>query len=229
MDILGRNRAAEELTQEIDAATDVVENTGTGVNARQAGGGGVVINTETGTRLVNARGLGNVALREGNTVQFGFGGEKVQSDWQEDNKVLGAGDRRQNETNAEEDLARGRYLEGAERELARVEAEVAQPERFVGEETPLLEEERQQEDLADLRREENVAPSGASEAEKELLASEHRIVRDASREVTKATMQDVEEILREKVVHPADLANLWMDRSIKMIKEVDGYDLGDNN
>lgn len=114
-------------------------------------------------------------------------------------------------------------------ELAQVEAEVAQPERFVGEETALLEEERQQEDLADLRREENLAPSGASEAEKELLASEHRIVKDASKAVTKATMQEVEGILREKVVHPEDLANLWMKESIRMVKEVDGYNLGDNN
>lgn len=201
MGILGRdNKAAEELTREIDAATDVVKNTETEVDVQRAndevGDDSVVINTETGVRPVNVRNLGNAALREGSTVQFGFGGENVRSDWQE---------------------------------LAQVEAEVAQPERFVGEETALLEEERQQEDLADLRREENLAPSGASEAEKELLASEHRIVKDASKAVTKATMQEVEGILREKVVHPEDLANLWMKESIRMVKEVDGYNLGDNN
>lgn len=232
MDILGRNRAAEELTQEIDAATDVVKNTETGVDIRKMPGGmngnNVVRNTEAGTGAANTQNLGNVALRGGSTVQFGFGGERVQPDWQGGNESLGGNPN--GEFGAMEGAARSeRSVEKAEQELAKIEAEVAQPEKFVGEETSFLEKERQQEDLADLRREENLAPSDASETERGLLASEHKIVRDVSKAVTMAAMQEVEDILREKVVHPADLANLWQKRSIEMISKVDGYALGDNN
>ncbi len=154
MDILGRNRAAEELTQEIDAATDVVKNTETEVS----GGGfvgevderGVVENTQTGVKSEKARNLGNVALRGGSEVQFGFGGKAV---W--------------NGQGSEQEERRGTSENGirqAERELTRDEAEMEQPEKFVGEETPLLTEERVAEDQADLRREDNLAPKGASEA-----------------------------------------------------------------
>lgn len=219
MDILGRNRAAEELTQEIDAATDVVKNTETEVS----GGGfvgevderGVVENTQTGVKSEKARNLGNVALRGGSEVQFGFGGKAV---W--------------NGQGSEQEERRGTSENGirqAEHELTRDEVEIEQPEKFVGEETPLLTEERVAEDQADLRREDNLAPKGASEAERRMLAGEHKIVKDAGKVVTLEAMGEVEKILQEKVVHPADLADLWQKRSIEMISKVDGYALGDNN
>lgn len=131
---------------------------------------------------------------------------------------------------AEEGLARDeREMLHDERELSRDEREMLRPGEFVGEETALQTRERLAADEEDLRNEANLAPTGATKAERDLLLRDHKIVQQAQDAVTTVAATEVDRIMAQPVFRPAELVKVREEGMLKMLRNAFGYEFGNGN
>lgn len=117
----------------------------------------------------------------------------------------------------------------AQDELERDRQEILNPMEFVGEETEVQTQERLEADEEDLRNEENLAPKGASEAEKALINRDHKIVQKVQDAVTTATVAEVQAITSQPVFRPADVVRAREKGMLEMLRGAFGYEFGSGN
>lgn len=120
-------------------------------------------------------------------------------------------------------------VDTARRELRQDERELVHPLESVGQETKLLDEERLEADLEDLRNEENLPPEGASETEKKLIEFQHNVVKKTDTEITAAVKAKAEALMEQPVFNPADLEKLRFQAMVEDLSGADAYKFGQGN
>lgn len=120
-------------------------------------------------------------------------------------------------------------MDTARRELRQDERELVHPLESVGQETKLLDEERLEADLEDLRNEENLPPEGASEAEKKLIEFQHSVVKKTDTEITAAVKAKAEALMEQPVFNPANLEKLRFQAMVEDLSGADAYKFGQGN
>lgn len=181
-----------------------VERSGFGASSLDIGNKGVLDSGVVKNTRTEAGRMGAMALK-GN-AQLGFGGGPAGMSVAQMGEELMAQD-----------------------ELERDRQEILNPMKFVGEETEVQTQERLEADEEDLRNEENLAPKGASEAEKALINRDHKIVQKVQDAVTTATVAEVQAITSQPVFRPADVVKVREKGMLEMLRGAFGYEFGSGN